>query len=191
MVKSIFIQGMSNPQIQMDLLSEDRPSRNITLRNHKRKRTRKSTTDKQHSRTKSKCIRDQTKTKTTQRRSILPIPPNNNKIPDCWKCGYKLIKGHLDNCPAKNSICNICKKVGHYNEVCRSEMPPRRSEIQNTQGNNQIYNDKSQQQTIHNNKQTQDQFVIFNQFLIMSQSKRRKKKRQKQSTPRAHAISGK
>ena len=64
------------------------------------------------------------------RRSILLTPPNNNKTPDCWKCGYKSIKGHLDNCRAKNTICNFCNKIGHYAKVWRSEIPPRRPETQ-------------------------------------------------------------
>ena len=119
LVKSIFIQGMSNPQIQMDLLSESPSGSGINLIQRPRQQT--------------------------PRRSILPPPPINNKIPDCWKCGYKFIKGHLDNCPTKNSICNICKKVGHYAKVCRSDIAPRRSEIKNTPRNNQNYNNRSQQ----------------------------------------------
>ena len=78
----------------------------------------------------------------SSRRSILHTPPNDNKIPDCWKWGYKFIKGHLDNCPAKKTVCNICKKIGYYAKVCRSEIPPRRSEIytQNSQRNNPNHN---------------------------------------------------
>ena len=93
-----------------------------------------------------------TRQKTT-RRSILRTPPNNNKIRDCWKCGYVFIKRHLDNCPAKNRICNICKKIGHYAKVCRSEMPPKRSETQNTQETTQtIITTGHNNPTTHNNQ---------------------------------------
>ena len=44
-------------------------------------------------------------------RGILPFPAYN-KIPDCWKCGGKLIKGHLKNYLNKNTICNIRKRIG-------------------------------------------------------------------------------
>ena len=46
-------------------------------------------------------------------------------IPDCRKCGYKFIRGHLSNCLAKNEVCRICKKIGHYAKMCKAEMPPR------------------------------------------------------------------
>ena len=114
LVKSIFIQGMPNPQIQMDLLSEDRDpletlqyaiQREIDQENQQR-------ISKTHALNPSGSGINliQKQRQQTQRRSILPTPPNNNKIPDCWKCSYKFIKGHLDNCPAKNVICNVCKK---------------------------------------------------------------------------------
>ena len=88
------------------------------------------------------------------RRSILPTQLNNNKIPDCWKFGYKFIKGHLDNSPAKNTICDICdicKKIEHYAKVCRSEITPSRSETQTQSiqrsSPNHNYNRAQQQNT--------------------------------------------
>ena len=114
LVKSFFIQGMSNPPIQMDLLSEDRDP----LETLQYAITRKRGQENQQRISNTHALNPsgsginliQKQRQQTQRRSILPTPPNNNKIPDCWKCGYKFIKGHLDNCPAKNVICNICKK---------------------------------------------------------------------------------
>ena len=45
-------------------------------------------------------------------------------------------------------ICKICKKIGRYAKICRSEIPPRRSETQtqNIQINNANYNYKRTQQ---------------------------------------------
>ena len=152
LVKSIFIHGMSNSQIQMDLLSEDRDP----LETLQYAITRERGQENQQRISNIHALNPsgsgihliQRQRQQFQRRSILPTPPNNNKIPDCWKCGYKFIKGHLDNCPAKNTICNICKKVGHYAKMCRSDMPPRKGELQsnprNTQGQN---NNRNQQQS--------------------------------------------
>ena len=107
LVKSIFIHGILNQQIQIDLLSEDRDppealhyaiTREIGHENQQR-------ISNTHSQSPSGTGINlkQKQGKQTQRRTILPTPPNNNKIPDFWKSGYKFIKGHLDNCPAKNS----------------------------------------------------------------------------------------
>ena len=113
LVKSIFLQGMSKPQIQMDLLSEDRDPQKtlqyaITRERGQENQQRISNTHAQ-SPSGSGINLIQRQRQQTQRRSILPTPSSNNKIPDCWKRGDKIIKGHFDNCPAKNTICNICK----------------------------------------------------------------------------------
>ena len=55
---------------------------------------------------------------------ILPTP-NSGQIQESRKCGTKFLPGHLNVCPAKNEVCRICKKIGHFAKVCRSEMPPR------------------------------------------------------------------
>ena len=38
---------------------------------------------------------------------------------DCLNCGGKWHNIRLD-CPARNATCNACKKIGHYQKVCRS-----------------------------------------------------------------------
>ena len=207
LVKIIFIQGMSNPQIQMDLLSEDRDPLEtlhyaITRERGQENQQRISNTHAQ-SPSGSGINLIQRQRQQTERRSILPTLSNNKRIPDCWKCGYKFIKGHLDNCPAKNTICNACKKIGHYADLkchyadlkcksadlkCHQEDRKYKIRKETTKHTTKNANNK----TIHNNKQTQDESGMYNQFLTMSQSKRKKKKkRQKQSTPRAHATSEK
>ena len=105
---------MSNPQIQMDLLSEDRDP--LAILQYAISKERVQENQQRISNTHALSPSGpginliQKQRQQTQRRSILPTPPNNNKKQDCWKCGYKFIKGHLDNCPAKDVICNICKK---------------------------------------------------------------------------------
>ena len=105
---------MSDPQIQMDLLSEDRDPLKTLIYAITRERVQKNqqrisnTHSLNPSGTGIKLIQRQRQQ--TQRKSILPTPPTTNKMPDCWKWGYKFTKRHLDNCPAKNVIGNICKK---------------------------------------------------------------------------------
>ena len=137
LVKSIFIQGMRNPQIQMDLLSEDRdPIGTLQYalarergQENQQKMTNTSrsqfelnpqgSSDVQYIRRNNTQYRQN-----IQQRTGILRTPKSGPIPDCWKCGYKFIPGHLSNCPAKNEICRICKKIGHYAKMCRAEMPP-------------------------------------------------------------------
>ena len=185
---------MSNPQIQMDLLSEDRDPLEtlnyaITREIGQENQQRISNT---HLLNPNGSGINLIQRQQTQRRSILPTPPNNNKIPDCWKCGNKFIKGHLDNCPAKYVVGNICKKVGHYAKLCRSEIPPRRVEIQNTQKTTKFHTPTEINSKItHNNKQIQDEYATHKYPLITTQSMRKKRQAQKQSIPKAHVASEK
>ena len=51
--------------------------------------------------------------------------PQTGQIQNCLICGDKFLPGHLNICPAKNEACRICKKIGHFAKLCKSEMPPR------------------------------------------------------------------
>ena len=128
---------MRNPQIQMDLLSEDRDpigTLQYALARKRGQETQQKMTntirsqfemnpqgpsDVQYIRRNNAQYRQNIQ----QLTGILQTP-KSGPIPDCWKCGYKFIPGHLSNCPAKNEICRICKKIGHYAKMCRAEMPP-------------------------------------------------------------------
>ena len=37
------------------------------------------------------------------------------------KCGNAFTKGHLNVCPAKEIICNICKYKGYFGRLCKSK----------------------------------------------------------------------
>ena len=39
----------------------------------------------------------------------------------CMKCGNAFTKGHLNVCPAKEIICNICKYKRHFEKLCKSK----------------------------------------------------------------------
>ena len=49
--------------------------------------------------------------------------PNLNieKSNTCMKCGNAFKKGHLNVCPAKEIICNICTNKGHFGRLCNSK----------------------------------------------------------------------
>lgn len=48
---------------------------------------------------------------------------NRGKIDENKKCGFCGFPFHTrDKCPANNSTCNKCKKLGHWAKVCRSNL---------------------------------------------------------------------
>ena len=50
--------------------------------------------------------------------------PQSGQIQNCRRCGNKFLPGHLNICPAINESCRICKTIGHFAKLCKSEMPP-------------------------------------------------------------------
>ena len=55
--------------------------------------------------------------------AILPTP-NTKQYQQCRRCGGSSTSNHNNNCSAKMSQCNICKKPGHFAKMCRSQIPP-------------------------------------------------------------------
>ena len=39
----------------------------------------------------------------------------------CMNCENAFTKGHLNVCPAKEIICNVCKYKGHFGRLCKSK----------------------------------------------------------------------
>ena len=56
--------------------------------------------------------------------ALLSTPQNTKQYPQCWRCGGSITPNHNNNCPARISQCNICKKPGHFAKLCRSQLPP-------------------------------------------------------------------
>ena len=50
--------------------------------------------------------------------------PNTKQYTQCWRCGGSFTPNHNNNCPAKISQCNLCKKPRHFAKMCRSQIPP-------------------------------------------------------------------
>ena len=46
---------------------------------------------------------------------------NKERSNTCMKCGSAFTKGHLNVCPAKEVICNVCKYKGHFERLCKSK----------------------------------------------------------------------
>ena len=119
---------MNNQQIQMDLLSEERTPSETLQYALARERGQES---------QQKMINTNTnpapqnpwfeKIQLIKRQNRVPIlpTPQSGQIQDCRRCGNKFLPGHLSVCPAKNEACRLCKKIGHFAKICRSEMPPR------------------------------------------------------------------
>ena len=58
-----------------------------------------------------------------QRPSHTSQPRKLTNGKDCLNCGGKWHNKRSDF-PARNATCNACKKIGHYQKVCRSCAPP-------------------------------------------------------------------
>ena len=152
---------MRNQQIQMDLLSEDRtPSEtlNYALARERgqanQQKMHNSQISQSHTHTDNPWFEKIQYIKRRSRGPILPTP-QTGQIQNCRRCGNKFLPGHLNICPAKNEACRICKKIGHFAKLCRSEMPPRptfrpqqRQQQMNTGSHTQQnYNQLAQRQT--------------------------------------------
>ena len=116
---------MNNTAIQMDLLSEVRTPQQVL--NYAINRERGQANQQEILRANSTSTWNQVKYIRQNRRpqAILPTPPSG-KIEPCWKCGNPFTPNHLQNCPARNTICKICKKQGNFSSMCKAHMPERR-----------------------------------------------------------------
>ena len=55
------------------------------------------------------------KTQEGNKETTMKKPKNN-----VTKCGKLYGQNHLQSCPAKDKICSICAKRGHFAKLCRS-----------------------------------------------------------------------
>ena len=124
-IKDLFISNMNNTAIQIDLLSEVRTPQQVL--NYAINRERGQANQQEILRANSSSTWNQVTYIRQNRRpqAILPTP-QTGKIEPCWKCGNPFTSNHQQNCPARNTICKICKKQGHFSSMCKASMPGRR-----------------------------------------------------------------
>ena len=118
---------MQSSNTQMELLSEVRTAQQVLnfAINRERGLANQQEIQKAHSNWNTVSYVRQNK----QRNNIYVQNQNvqNQKITPCRKCGNPFSMAHLQICPAKNTQCNICKKVGHFAARCTAKMPERRT----------------------------------------------------------------
>ena len=123
LVKDFSIGKMNNTAIQMELLSEMRtPAQalNYALARERGQQNQKEILRGNNSNWNTTVAHlSARKTKP----AILPTPQNTKQYPQCWRCGGSFTPNHNNNCPAKISQWNICKKQGHVAKMCRSQIP--------------------------------------------------------------------
>ena len=67
----------------------------------------------------------------TQQKSTQQLNKTNEQG---WRCGGSFTAGHMNQCTAKQYVCNICKKTGHFAKMCRSKILPLPARRQNQRG---------------------------------------------------------
>ena len=92
-------------------------------------------------------------TSRTQQQSTQQVNKPNEQ---CWRCGGSFTAGHMNQCTAKQAVCNICKKTGHFAKICRSKIPLLPTRRQNQRGPSQRPQGQSNQLKV---RQIQEQLI--------------------------------
>ncbi|XP_055844353.1 uncharacterized protein K02A2.6-like [Episyrphus balteatus] len=82
-----------------------------------------------------------TNTNTNPNKKSAQTQKHSNNNPNCKNCGNNWHSGGLQQCPARNILCNFCKKKGHFAKVCMKPKSSNNFKINNLQ---QTENDETQ-----------------------------------------------
>ena len=118
LVKDFFIGKMNCTAIQSELLLEMRtPAQaiNYAIARERGQQNQKEILRRNNSNWNT-TVADLSARKTKP--ALLPTPQNTKQKPQCWRCGGSITPNHNNNCPARISQCNICKKPGHFAKMC-------------------------------------------------------------------------
>ena len=137
LIKDFFIAKMNNTVIQMELLSEVRTAAQVFNFALSRERGQENQKEILRSSAPNWNIQVNAITKKNARPAPRPqqnVQQTNKSNEQCWRCGSNFTAGHMNQCTAKQSVCNICKNTGHFAKMCRSKIPPLPSRRPNQRG---------------------------------------------------------
>ena len=115
LIKDFFIAKMNNSAIQMELLSEVRTAAQVL--NIALSRDRGQENEKEILRTSAPNWNSQVNaiannnTRPAPRPQQQKIQQTNKTNEQCWRCGGGFTARHMNQCKAKQAVCNICKKT--------------------------------------------------------------------------------
>ena len=123
LIKDFFNAKMNKTTIQMELLSEVRTPAQVL--NFALSRERGQENQKEILRSSAPNWNNQINavnyTCLAPRTQQQESPQTNKTNEQCWRCGGTFSAGHMNQCPAKQAICNICKKTGRKED--RTNVP--------------------------------------------------------------------
>ena len=133
LIKDKFIAFMNNTDIQRELLMETRTAQEVIqfALNRERGQENQKAINSQLNRYSPHGFEQISNITTNPRNNPFtsqtrtPIRNNQQQRPTnirnpCRRCGLQFSLEHLQICPAKKVQCKLCKKIGHYSQVCRS-----------------------------------------------------------------------
>ena len=155
---------MNNTTIQTELLSEVRTAAQVLNLALSRERERERGQENQKEILRSSAPNWKSQVNAIMNKNVRPIPRTqqqntqqlNKTNEQCWRCGGSFTAGHMNQCTAKQAVCNICKKTGHFAKTCRSKIPPLPTQRQNQRGPLQRPQGQSNQLKV---RQIQEQLI--------------------------------
>ena len=127
LIKDFFIAKMNNTAIQMELLSEVRSPAQVL--NFALSRERGQEKQKEILRTSAPNWNNQVDAISNNNKRPVSRPhqqqsqQTNKTKEQCWRCGGTFTAGHMNQCTAKQAVCNICKKTGDFAKFAGLKFP--------------------------------------------------------------------
>ena len=149
-IRDLFTANMSNDEVQKDLLAETKTpdqALELLIRKQGSEPNTEITTvktepvgfiTKRGNNNNNRYSSRGERQRQSQKQRGNPQRPSTEQKQQRFKCGNLFGPGHLQQCPAKDKICNKCTKRGHYARLCK---PSEVNAIQEDQTAEQISQD--------------------------------------------------